>query len=74
MQHTADADEHLIQMPSLPGSGRRRAKSAPNFRHQCRTLSCETHDTALSQDQLDVAQTEAEDVIQPYGVARAFPG
>jgi hypothetical protein len=26
------------------------------------------HDTALSQDQLDVAQTEAEDMIQPHGM------
>src|SRR5215831_11013639 len=44
VQHTRDADEHLIEMPGVsPGCGRRRrsllAKSEPNFRHQCRMLS-----------------------------------
>ena len=43
VQRTPDVDEHLVQVPRVPGSGTRRrsllAKSAPNFRYQCRTLS-----------------------------------
>jgi hypothetical protein len=52
-----------------PGRGRRLrsrlAKSAPNFVHQSRMLSWGHHDPALGEDQFDVAQAEAEHVIQP---------
>src|SRR3954451_8261888 len=43
MQHAVDPDEDLSRCQVSPGLGRRlwsrRAKSAPNFRHQCRMLS-----------------------------------
>jgi hypothetical protein len=46
VQHAIDPDEHLVEVPgvSCPGSPSRSrlAKSAPNFRHQCRMLSCVT--------------------------------
>ena len=41
-----DPDEHLVEVPDVSGPGppsrSRLAKSAPNFRHQCRMLSCVT--------------------------------
>ena len=56
-----------------PGRGRRRrrrsAKVAPNFMHQRRTVFVGDDDAALGQDQLHIAQAEAEHVVQPDGMA-----
>jgi hypothetical protein len=69
VQHSPDAMNTSPRCQVSPGFGRRRrsrpAKLAPNFGHQCRMGH---HDAAFSQDQLHVAQAQAEDVIQPHSV------
>jgi hypothetical protein len=56
----------------LPGYGRLRrsllTKSVPHFRHQSRMLSWVTT-MPRCQDQLNVARTETEHVMQPDGMA-----
>src|ERR1700722_13692836 len=56
-----------------PGPGLRRrnflANSAPNFPHQRRMLSWGNHHAPFGEDELDIPQAEAEEVIQPYCVA-----
>ena len=72
MQHTADADEHLIQLPRIAG-----LRPASMQRHgEVSTGTSGTwpdalmgHDyAAFAEDQLDVAQAEAEYVMQPDGM------
>ena len=73
MQHAADPDENPIQMPGV--SGPRAAAAQPFGKLGAELLApvsdafVSDHHAALGQDQLDVAQTEAEHVIQPHGVA-----
>jgi hypothetical protein len=79
MQHTADADEHFIQVPRVPRQRSSSGKVGTELPAPVSDAFMHGHDTAFSQDQLDVAQTEAEDVIQPHGVTddlsrEAMPG
>jgi hypothetical protein len=73
VQHAADADEHLIEMPGVTSSGHARrsllAKPAPTFKHQCPDALVGDHDPTFCQDQLNVAQAETGYVIQPDGMA-----
>ena len=69
VQHAPNADEHLVQMPGVSRLRRRRrsrlAKSAPNFRHQCRMLSWVTTTPRSARISSTSRKAEAEDVIQP---------
>src|SRR5579872_6095061 len=78
MQHAPDADEHLIQVPGVPWAGSSPTEASgelgAEFVAPVPDALVSDHHAALGQDQLDVAQTEAEDVIQPHGVADDFSG
>ena len=65
----ADAEEHLIEMPLVPGS---RPPSAQSIREALSELPAPApdrlvgeDDTALGQEQLDVAEAERERVVEP---------
>jgi hypothetical protein len=73
MKLAADADEHLIQVPLIA-----RARPAPLERVGERPAEAPApgadalvahDDAALGQDQLDLAQAQAEAVVEPHGVA-----
>jgi hypothetical protein len=67
MQHASDPDEHLIEVPGVPGP-----RSAPTqpfgklgaelFAPVSNAFVGDHHPT-LSQDQLDITQAEAENMI-----------
>jgi hypothetical protein len=71
----ADAHEHLVEVPGVvrlrsspqPGRDVRSGLQAPSQD----ALVCDC-DAAPGQDQLDVAQAEAEDMVQPHGMADAL--
>ena len=73
MQHAIDPNEHLVEVPCVPGPG----SPPPEPSGEVRTkLPAPVSDAlvgdehaALGQDQLDIPQTEAEYVIQLGGVA-----
>jgi hypothetical protein len=70
---TSPVPSVVSALRSCPRFGRRRrrlsAKLAANFLAPASHRLVGDSDTALCQDQLNVAQAEAEDVIQPDGVA-----
>ena len=76
--NTLDPDEHLIQVPFIawlrpPAAhaiGERRGK----FLAPAPDRLVGDNDAALSQNQLNIPQTEAEDVVQPDGVADNLSG
>jgi hypothetical protein len=72
MQHASDPDEHLIQMPCIP---RPRPTAAQPFGKFGTELMAPAPDALVGnqhgtfgEDQLDIAQAEAEHMIQPHGV------
>jgi hypothetical protein len=73
VQHAPNADEHLVQVPGVsrlrPSSAQPRGELSAELQAPMPNAFVGHHDAALRQDQLDVAQTEAEDVIEPDGVA-----
>ncbi len=73
MQHAIDADEHLIEVPrvSRPGSPAAQppGKISPELPTPVSDALVSDDNPALGQDKLDIAQTEAEYVIQPDRVA-----
>jgi hypothetical protein len=73
VQHTADADEHLIQVPGIAGLRSSPAQPPREIGTEVQApmsdaLVCHD-DASFGQDQLDVAQAEAEYVIPPDGIA-----
>ena len=73
VQHTSDADEHLVKVPRI---ARPWAAPAQPFGKLDAELPAPVsdafvgdHHAALGQDQLDVTQAKAEQVIQPHGMA-----
>ena len=73
VQHTSDADEHLVQVPRV---ARLRSASAQppgevgtELKAPMPNAFMGHHDATFRQDQLDITQAEAEDVIQPDRVA-----
>ena len=73
VQHTSDADEHLVQVPRVA-----RLRSAPaqppgevgtELEAPMPNAFMGHYDATFRQDQLDIAQAEAEDVIQSDRVA-----
>jgi hypothetical protein len=73
MLHALDTDEDLVHVPLVAGSWPAASQAVGETRGEF--LAPASHrlvgndDTAFSQDQLDIAQAEAEHVIQPDGVA-----
>ena len=73
MLHALDADEDFIHVPLVARSGSPASQPVGKTRREL--LAPASHrlvgdgDTALSQDQLDIAQAEAEYVVQPDRVA-----
>jgi hypothetical protein len=68
-----DADENLIYMPGIAGSWPPSTQPLGEFGAELAAPMADTfagdHDAALRQDEFNVAQAEAEQVIQPHGVA-----
>ena len=73
VQHTSDADEHLVQVSRVA-----RLRSAPaqppgevgtELEAPMPNAFMGHYDATFRQDQLDIAQAEAEDVIQPDRMA-----
>ena len=73
VQHAADADEHLIKMPGIAGLRSAPAQPPGKVSTELQAPMPDAlmghHDAAFGEDQFDVPQAEAEDVIQPDGVA-----
>ena len=73
MLHALDADEDLVHVPLVARSWPTAAQAVSETCSEL--LAPASHrlvgddDTAFRQDQLDIAQTEAENVVQPDGVA-----
>lgn len=69
----ADADEHPIKVPGIAGLRPPPAQPPGEFGHRTSGTMPNAfvghHDATFGQDQLDGAQAEAEDVIQPNGMA-----
>jgi hypothetical protein len=73
MQHASDAEEHFIEVPRVP---RPRSAAAQSFGKLGAELLAPVSDAFVGdhhvtpgQDQFDITLAEAEDVIQPHGVA-----
>jgi hypothetical protein len=71
--NAVDAQEHLVEMPGV-------ARLRPPATQPAGEVGAEPdgplpdalvrdHDAPLRQDQLDIAQAQAEDVVEPYGMA-----
>ena len=73
VQHAPDADEHLVEVPGVSRLWSAPAQPAGEVGAKLQAPVPDTfvghYDAALRQDQLDVPQAEAEDVIQPDRVA-----
>ena len=73
VQYAPDADEHLIKVPGISGLRPSPAQSPGEVRTELQAPKPNAfvghYDAAFGQDKLDVAQAEAEDVIQPDGMA-----
>ena len=69
MLHALDPNEHLIEIPLVAGPWPTSAQTVGETRRELLTPAAHRlvgdDDTALRQDQLDIAQTEAENVVQP---------
>jgi hypothetical protein len=74
--HAVHADENLIQIPGIAGSGPPAAQSHGEFKAQLGPPAADTfasdHDTAFGQVELDITETEAEEMIQPHGMTDNF--
>ena len=72
VQHAPDADEHLIEMPSVswlrPSPAQLPGEVGTELQAPVPNALMGHHDAALGQDQLDVTQALAEDVIPPHGL------
>jgi hypothetical protein len=73
MQNTADADEHLVQVPRIsraqPAPVQPSGEVAAEFRAPEPNALVAHDDAAFGKNQLDVTQAEAEHVIQPNCLA-----
>jgi hypothetical protein len=73
MQHTSNADEHLVQVPCVARLRSATALSAGEVSTKLQAPVPDAfvgyHDPTFRQDQLNITQAEAEDVVQPDGVA-----
>ena len=73
MLHALDADEDLVHVPLVTRSGPAASQAVSETRGEL--LAPASHgligddDPALSQDQLNIAQAEAEHVVEPDSVA-----
>jgi hypothetical protein len=72
MQHAPDPDEDFIEVPIIP---RPRSAPAQPFGKLGAELYAPVpdalmgdHHAALGQDQLDITQAEAENLVQPHGM------
>jgi hypothetical protein len=74
--HTLDPDENFVHVPlvSWPASARVVGETRSEFLAPAPHRLIGEDDTALSQEQLDIPQTEAEDVLQPDSVADDLGG
>ncbi len=76
VQRAIDLDEHLVEVPGVSRPGPPPPEPLGEVRTEFPALMPDTlvgHDhAALGQDQLDVSQTETEDVIQPDCVAESL--
>jgi len=72
VQHTSDADEHLIEVPRVSRSGSSPTQPSSEVGTELSAPKSDAlmrdHHATLGQDQLDVTQTEAEDVIPLHRV------
>jgi hypothetical protein len=73
MQHAPDADENLIEVPRVPRPGTSPAQPCCEVGSELLAPVTDTlvsnRNAALSQDQLHISQTEAENMIQPHRMA-----
>jgi hypothetical protein len=72
MQNTADANEHLVQVPRIQGAPapvQPSGEVAAEFRAPEPNALVAHDDAAFGENQLDVAQAKAEHVIQPNRLA-----
>ena len=67
VQHALDPDEHLVHVPlvpwSWPAASQAVGESRPEFHAPASHRLVGDDDAALSQDQLHIAQAEAEHVV-----------
>jgi len=72
VQHAVQANKNLFQMLGIsgprPAPTQSSGKLSTEFAAPMADAFVGDHDAALGQDQLDVAQAEAEEVVQPHGV------
>ncbi len=73
VQHTIDPQEDLIEVPSVarlrPAPAQLSGEVGPEPQAPLPNALMGNRDPALGQDQLDVPQAEAEDIIKPYSMA-----
>jgi hypothetical protein len=73
VQHPADANEYLIQMPGISGLGASSAqpsgKVSTELQAPVPNALVGHHDAALSQDEFHIPQAETENMMEPHGVA-----
>jgi len=71
--HASDSDEDLVHVPLVPWPRPAAAQAVSETRAQFLAPALyhlvRDHDAALSHEQLDVPQAEAEQVVEPDGVA-----
>ena len=72
MQHAVDPDEDLVQVPLVarpgPAALERGGKRPAEAQAPGADALVADHYAALGQDRLDLAQAQAEAVVEPYGV------
>jgi hypothetical protein len=72
VQYTSGTNEHFVQVPRVSGlrppSAQSPGKVGAELPAPVSDTPVDNHHPTLRQDQLDVAQTETEDMIQPHSV------
>jgi len=73
-----DPDEHLVQVPFVPrlwpSAAKTVGKTLPGLLAPAPNSLVGDHNAPLSQEQLDVAQAEAEHMVQPDSMADDLSG
>jgi hypothetical protein len=72
MKRAADADEHLVEMPGVswlrPSPAQPSDEVGTELQTPVPNAPVGHQDAAFGQDQLDIAQAQAEDMVQPSGM------